>query len=218
MLFARPVTRGALVVAAALGVLGLLGPSPASAAPRGPKVAVAVGDTKVFAVGGKPDALPADVRTGVLTTVTAYLRATATRVADPAAADAALTPLMTAGAAARLAGPDRGTLLDEGLPAPTGKVTVTADPVGLTALADDGGSVVLVTADLDATTVVPTRAGKVRVHRTGALVLVPDAGSWKVQGYQLTVERSGRKLGTAAGTPVTTLAPAVPATGATGSK
>ena len=209
----RTLTRtaaAAAVAALVTGALPFLAATPASAAgsPRAPKVAVTAGDTKVYAVAGRPDTLPDDVRTSVLATLATYLRTTATRTRTPAAADAALAPVLTPTAATRLAGPDRATLLDEGLPAPTGKVKVAATPVTLTALADDGGTVVLVTAGIDATTTVPTKSGKVTVHRTGALVLVPVDGAWKIQGYQLEVERTGRKLGTVAGTPVTTVAPA----------
>ena len=201
-----------LVVA---GSLVALGAAPASAAkapkaPKAPKVVVTAGDTKVYAAAGAPGDLPADVRTGVLATLTTYLRTTATATKSPADADAALTPLLTTTAAARLSGTDRGTLLDEGLPAATGKVTVAVAPVPLTALTGDGGAVVLVTAGVDATTTVPTKAGKVAVHRTGTLVLTPVDGTWKIQGYELAVQRSGRKLGAVAGTPVTTV-PAAPA-------
>ncbi len=199
----------ALVGALAAGALVLPGTGPALAAkaPKAPKVAVTAGDVKVYAVAGKPDALPDAVRTGVLATIAAYLKTAGTTQA-PTAADTALAPLMTAAAAGRLTGTDRVTLLDEGLPTATGKVKVASAPVGLTALADDGGAIVLVTAGLDATTTIPTAKGKVTVHRKGSLVLVPDAGTWKIQGYDLAVERVGKKLGPTAGTTV----PAAPTT------
>jgi hypothetical protein len=95
----------------------------------------------------------------------------------------------------RLGGPDRATLLDEGLPKAVGMFTTRARPVALTALADADGRIVVVTAQLTVDTIGKNERGRFHVVRTGELVLSPQPdGSWRIAGYDLTVDRSGKGL------------------------
>ena len=180
-----------------------------------PIVKVSAGDLTVYKVGDNQQALPDDVRDQVMATLTGYLDAATvkplqTGTADPAALASALAPAVTA----RLTGPDRTVLLDEGLPKSVSKIVVDAAPVKLTGLADSDGKVVVVTANLDSTTTTKTAKGKVSIKRAGDLVLTPADGTWKISGYTLTVDRLGRGLGvttptaTAPVTPGATTAPA----------
>lgn len=172
-----------------------------------PSVNVTVGDSRVLTVGGQPQQLPDDVRTGVIAAVTGYLRAIAASAQTGRTDDAALGLVLTPAVAARLPGDDRANLVDEGLPAATGKVKVATAPVVVTGLADGAGKVVVATTNLVATTTIPTAKGKVKVERRGDLVLAPDATGWKISGYELHTYRVGKGLATApaAGSTATTL-------------
>ena len=101
-------------------------------------------------------------------------------------------------------GPDRATVVDDGLPKATGKVTATAKPLAITALTDPSGAVVLVGVTLDLDVRASAAKGPVRVKRTGELVLEKDGPSWKITSYRLAVDRSGAGLGPAAAPTSTT--------------
>jgi hypothetical protein len=104
-----------------------------------------------------------------------------------------LSGVFDAGTLARVTGPDRAVMTDEGLPKVTGNLTVSSAPVPLVALADQQGNLLLVAANLQLT--VDGQVGRheaVHVTRTGDLVLAPDGtGNWKVTSYSMTVNRSG---------------------------
>jgi hypothetical protein len=205
------VTVAGVLAAISLPILVTL-PAGAAKAPKSP-VTVTPGDANIFTVAGTPPAFPDDVKAAVLAAVAAYLKAASLTAAQKGVSDATgLATLLTGPAAARLTSTDRATLLDEGLPRATGKVKITTAPVTLTGLADPDGHVVIVNAAINATTVLPTRSGTVTVKRTGDLVFAPDNGTWKIQGYTLTSERTGKKLGV---TPTTTAPAGSTATSAT---
>ena len=188
------------------------GVSPAFAAKKPtPVVTMTSGDVTVYKVGDAPDTIPDDVRTAVIATLTGYVNAaTVMPLQQGAVDDAGLATALAPAVAARLAGPDRAVLVDEGLPRakPTSKVKVTATPVALTGLADGAGSVVVVTATVDTTTTAKTTKGKLVIKRTGDLVLEPDNGTWKITGYTLNVDRAGKAVRP---TTTTTTVPVAPA-------
>ena len=200
----------AATVAAFGAVAAPAGATTGAAKKPKPIVKVSAGDLTVYKVGDNQQPLPDAVRDQVMATLTGYLNAGTvkplqTGTADPAALATALAPTVTA----RLTGADRGVLLDEGLPKSVSRIVLNAAPVKLTGLADGDGKIVVVTANLDATTTTKTAKGKVSIKRAGDLVLTPAAdGSWKISGYTLTVDRLGKGLG-AAGTPTPT-APVTP--------
>jgi len=116
-----------------------------------------------------------------------------------------LAELFDEPAVARLAGTDRGLLLDEGLPKAVGKVTVKSPPVALTALMDRDGKVVLVTATVDLDIKAQARHGVMTVKRTGTLVLRPQLdASWKITAWTLHVERGGPGVAASPTDPTTT--------------
>jgi len=200
----------AAVVAVAATTLGA-GPVGAARAPKA-VVKIAPGDTTVHATGGGPDALPGEVTTGVMAAIDGYLADAAARPLQKGRPgdEARLATVLSPAVMARLAGPDRTVLVDEGLPKATGAVKVTAKPVVLTGLADGSGKVVVVTAGLATTTRTRTAKGPVTITRTGDLVLRPDDGTWKIVGYALTVDRVGKGLGTADSTAPSTPAASTP--------
>jgi hypothetical protein len=130
-------------------------------------------------------------RAGVLDTLNRYLEAavlTPLRSGGPAGD---LTPLFTKPAVDRVmsVGPDRFAFIDENLP-PVGDLHKEAAAAGMTALAGEDGAVSVVTAGLDLRLTGRVGGEPVSITRTGELVLVPDAGGWRIDGYDLKVTRT----------------------------
>jgi hypothetical protein len=189
-----------LVAAAALFVsvaVGAAFPVTAGAAKKKPKpvVNMSVGELAVFRVGNDPQTIPDDVRDKVMATIGTYVTAATVKPLQKGAVDdAALASTLAPAATARASGPDRATLVDEGLPKALGRIVVSAEPIKLTGLADAQGQVVVVTAALKTTTTAKTAKGSLLITRTGELVLSPDAGGWRIDGYDLAVERVGKGI------------------------
>ncbi len=208
------VRTGAAALTAAIVVttlVGAFGVADAGAA-RAPKAVVKIpaGEKVVVATGGGPDALPGEVATGAMAAIDGYLVNAAARPLQRGrpGEDARLAAVLSPAVMARLGGPDRAVLVDEGLPKATAPVRITTEPVVLTGLADASGKVVVVTAGLAATTRTRTAKGPVTITRTGDLVLQPDNGTWKIAGYSLAVDRVGKGLGSP--TTTATTAPGAP--------
>jgi hypothetical protein len=204
---ASRVSRAALFVCGALVAIAIIAP-PAGAKTPKPVVRISPGEVTVYKVGDAPDTIPDDVRAAVMSAVTQYVNAaTVAPLRKGAAADdAVLATMLAPSVAARLAGPDRAVLVDEGLPKAASKIVVSTAPVTLTGLADGAGNIVVVTANVDATTKTTTAKGKLSITRTGELVLEPDNGTWKISGYSLIVDRVGKSV-----RPTPTTVPAAPA-------
>ena len=174
-------------------------------------VDLTAGETKVESVGA-PVEFPAELRDQLLSSIGTYVdNAIVKPLRAGKADDAALTALFDQAAAARLAGPDRAILTDEGLPKAVGKIRITTPPVALTGLAAADGKILLATASLDLQISARARKGVVDIHRAGTLVFALDlTGAWKVAGWTLTVERVGPGVTTTttvAPTPTTVVAP-----------
>jgi hypothetical protein len=206
---ASRVVRAALLacIAAAVATVGIA--PPASAAKK-PKVVmqVAPGEATVYKTGDAPDALPPEVASAVMSSLTSYLDAATVkplRKGKPVD-DTALGASLALPVVARLAGTDRAVLLDEGLPKSVSNIKVKATPVALTGLADGGGNVVVVTANVDTKTTTKTKKGKLTISRSGELVFEPENGAWKITGYSLNVDRVGKGI-----EPTATTAPTAPA-------
>lgn len=203
-------SRAALLACvAALAVAAVAPPAGAAKKPKA-VVKIAPGEVTVYKTGDAPDALPSDVQAAVMSALTGYVNAaTVTPLKKGAADDAALATTLAPPVVARLA-TDRAVLVDEGLPKSVGKIIVKGAPVALTGLADSGGNIVVVTAGVATTASTKTAKGPLTITRSGELVFEPDAGTWKITGYTLTVDRVGKGIKT----PTTTTVPAAPAAAA----
>lgn len=188
--------RAALLACVATVTAVAVAAPPASAKTRRPVVQINAGDVVVYKVGDAPETIPDDVRNAVMSALTSYVNAaTVTPLRKGRAADdAALASSLAPNVAARLAGPDRAVLVDEGLPKAAARIVVSSQPVQLTGLADGDGNIVVVTANVDATTKTKTKKGKLSIQRTGELVFEPDNGTWKISGYSLVVDRAGKSV------------------------
>jgi hypothetical protein len=158
-------------------------------------VDIEVGAASVHAAG-IPAEFPADVRDQVLTGVVSYVDAAmVTPLRKGKADEAKLAALFDQGAAARLAGPDRAVLLDEGLPKVAGAIEVVATGpyrLALGALQERDGQTVLVAAALDLRLTAEAEEGTIEIQRLGSIVFAKDlSGAWKITAWTLGVNRSG---------------------------
>jgi len=186
--------------------------TPVSAKTKKPIAKVTVGDVTIYKVGNAPDAIPDDVRAKILAAVSTYVNsATVAPLQTGVVDDAALGTTLGPAATFRAAGVDRGALVDEGLPKATGRIVVNTLPLKLTALADGDGRIVVVTARLDSIARTRTEKGAITISRKGDLVFTPDGDTWKIDGYDLAVERSGKGL--VVPTTATTAVPGAPTAG-----
>lgn len=128
---------------------------------------------------------------GVLDTLNKYLDAailTPLRTGGPAGD---LTPFFNAPALERVVpgGPDRFVFIDENMPALSDLRSERA-VAGLTALAGTDGTVSVVTAGLELRLIGHVAGTPVTVVRTGELVLMPEAGKWRIDAYDISVART----------------------------
>ena len=161
-------------------------PGPAPTEPP-PPITFSVSAGDVHAVTGPAPAFPDDVRTKVTATLERYLADAVLgplRSGQPAGD---LGPVFTAGALARVNGPDRAALVDEGLPR-AGDLQAEAASARLAALADAGTAVTVVAAAVDLR-LHTGGADSVAIVRTGDLVLVADGDAWKIDGYHIRTAR-----------------------------
>jgi len=101
---------------------------------------------------------------------------------------AVLDGVLTAGATSRLTTVSRDALTDEGLPALAG---VKADHANVSIDAFQGpDQTMVVNAVIDvAVTATEPGGGPVKIARTGTLTFVNDGGTWRIDSFQLNVER-----------------------------
>ena len=134
---------------------------------------------------------------GVLDTLNRYLDAATLTPLSTGGPAGDLAPLFMSPAADRVTkGPDRAALIDEGLPV-TDELKLDAAVATLTALAGTDGVVSVVSAALDLRLSGQANGAPVKVSRAGDLVLLPDGGTWKIDGYDI---RATRTVGDAATT------------------
>lgn len=159
--------------------------------PIGTEVDVTAGPVAVASAGPAGVVLPDEVRDQVINSVRDYVIVASVEPLRTGDAAGDLDALFTPAATARANGIDRPVLTDEGLPPATKTVTARAAPVSLTVLADQVGSIVLITAALDLEISSTTAGGDVTIRRTGELTFGLDAEVWKIASFDVTVTREG---------------------------
>ena len=159
-------------------------------------VSLQLGDVSADSAG-PPAQLAPEQSAAILKLVGDYLTAATVDPLRSAKPAGDLSGLFAAGALARVTGPDRAVVLDEGLPKVTGDLNITAQPVAVVGLADQGGGIVLATVaiDLDIQGVTTVKGDPLRILRKGDLVLGPDgSGGWKITAFNIAVARTGAGL------------------------
>lgn len=191
------VGAGALTVVVAAGCSGG-GDTEAAPTPSVDETVEVTPGAVTVSSAGPPVGLDDAVRDQMLDTVTRYVQAATVNPLRAGRSAADIASLFTGSAAARAEGPDRAVVVDEGFPAATADITATAVPVAITVLADQNGNLVLASAGVDLTATTKTAKGPVEIHRVGSLTLAPEAGGWKVAGFDLAVSRAGTGVDAAA--------------------
>jgi hypothetical protein len=167
-----------------------------TAAPK-TTVDIRLGDVTAESAGA-PVSVASDQSQHVLDALTTYVKGATVqplRTGKPATAD--FGAIFDANTLASATTTDRGVLLDEGLPAVTGDLTVTAQPVALVGLGDPSGNLTLITAALvfDATGPTKAKGAPLHVVRKADFTLQPDpTGAWKISAYDVVVTRDGANL------------------------
>jgi len=128
---------------------------------------------------------------GVLATLNHYLDEGIVRPLRTGGPAGDLRPYFFGPAAARVVpgGPDRFAVIDENLP-PVADLHQEAAVATLTALAGTDGIMSVVTAGVDLRLAGDVDGAPVTVVRTGELVLMPDAGVWRIDAYDIQVTRT----------------------------
>jgi hypothetical protein len=183
----------ALVAAAALVFASRSAPTKRAAADAStsatlpPVTTFRVAGEEVPAAGAT--SLPGPVLNGVLATLNRYLDGALMSPMRSGRSPADLPAIFTASAAQRLGGPDRATLVEDVAPGASRSGRVDDASARLTGLLDSGGSILMVAAKVDVVLRTGASGAETRVARSGELVLVPDGGAWKIDGYDLRVTR-----------------------------
>jgi len=162
---------------------------------------------------GPPAQLPVEIQDQVMTTVGTYIEGALIDVVRDGEPARDLATVFDAGAATRLDGPDRATLLEEGLTELTGDFTPSVQPVILTGLSDGSGAFVLVSAAFTYEARAKVEQGAVKITRVTELTMVPDAGSWKITGYDVVLTRDGPGVASTTTTVASSSAGAGPCSG-----
>ncbi|MEZ5171672.1 MAG: hypothetical protein R3A49_13150 [Acidimicrobiia bacterium] len=100
-----------------------------------------------------------------------------------------LAGLFTPFAATRLDGPDRESLIDAGIGPATADLMSNGAAANLTGLADKDGRIVVVAASLFVDIETQVEDGPVHITRSGEVVLVPEGFDWKIDSFDLAVQR-----------------------------
>lgn len=171
------------------------------AAPIHTSVALNVTTTNVESAGPAVT-FPADLRDQAMQIVNTYVEDAVVTALRTGTSNPQLTQVFTPDAATKLTGPDRAVLTDDGVEKATGSIDASKADVALTALADTGGKLLLVSAALSLDVRAPVVGGTLHVTRFGDLLLAPQGSTWRVAGYDLAVTREGPgvRAGAASGT------------------
>jgi hypothetical protein len=131
------------------------------------------------------------IHAAVLQTLNGYVQQASIGPLSTGQAAQGLDKLFTGPAIRRLSDAtrqDRSTITDEGLQPATTKLTIDEETVALTGVADEDGTVGAVAAKLSLKLSVTNDAGSFTVSRKGDLSLIPFAGAWFIDGWNLQVD------------------------------
>jgi hypothetical protein len=191
-----PVLVAVALLSAALGACsgGRSRPAvhPTTEPPPAP-LAFTVTGGDVHAVRRPAPPFPEDVRAKVSATLQRYLDDAVARPLRSGQPAGDLGPVFTQAALARLNGPDRAALVDEGVPR-VARLQPDVATAALAALAGADQAVVVVTAAIELR-LHTGGADSVAIVRTGDLVLVPDGDAWRIDGYDIRAARDSAGAG-----------------------
>ena len=149
--------------------------------------------TEVHAMSPEPPAFPDDVSGAVRTSLDTWLGAAIVGPLRTGKPPSGLDAVFTAPALGKVTatGADRSAMVEQGAPL-TGEVEQDRANARLTALTGPDGKVELVTAQIDVAHAVTSGDGFVDIVRGGEVVLVPDAGTWRIDAFDVETKRDTR--------------------------
>jgi hypothetical protein len=137
---------------------------------------------------GEEGKLDATLQTQLLDTVTKYVQLAITAPLSGSTMPVAVDQFLTAHAVTALTADRRAVLTDEGVPAMQ-SAQATTDTVTFTGLVGADTQTSVVSAHLDLVITGTASGVPASIKRTGDLTLIPDSGGWRVDAFDMTVER-----------------------------
>jgi len=176
-----------------------------------PTVGLTVSNEGTFGAPEGVQGLGPEVHDAVLKTLNAYVQQASIAPLATGQGAQGLDKLFSGPAIQRLSDAtrqDRSTVTDEGLQPATTKLQIDEATVALTGLADEDGTIGSVAAKLSVKVTVGTDTGNYTVSRQGDLTMLPFAGNWFIDGWNLVVAAAPDLLTNSPPPPGATPAPA----------
>jgi hypothetical protein len=154
---------------------------------------VSIGAPSISAVAtestaGEEGKLDPALQSQVLDTVTKYVQMAISAPLGGSTATVAVDQFLTAQAAKALTADRRAVLTEEGVPAMQ-SAQATTNTVSITGLVGTDSVTGVVNAHLDLVITGTARGLAASIKRSGDFTLIPDQGSWRIDAFDMSVER-----------------------------
>ena len=137
---------------------------------------------------GEEGKLDPGLQSQVLDTVTKYIQLAVAAPLGGSRHPVAVDQFLTAQATAALTADRRAVLTDEGVPA-IQSAQATTNTVTFTGLVGTDTQMGVVSAHLDLVITGTTGGVAASIKRSGDLTLIPDSGGWRIDAFDMSVER-----------------------------
>jgi hypothetical protein len=137
---------------------------------------------------GEEGKLDPTLQSQVLDTVTKYVQLAITAPLAGSTTPVAVDQFLTAQATTALTADRRAVLTEEGVP-PMQSAQATTNTVTITGLVGTDSQMGVVSAHLDLVIAGTTNGVASSIKRSGDLTLVPDNGAWRIDAFDMSVER-----------------------------
>jgi hypothetical protein len=148
-----------------------------------------VGAVATESTAGEEGKLDPTLQAQVLATVTKYVQLAVTAPLSGSTTPVAVDQFLTASAVSALTADRRAVLTDEGVPAMQ-SAQATTDTVSITGLVGTDSQIGVVSARLELVIAGTTNGVATSIKRSGDLTLVPDNGVWRIDAFDMSVERN----------------------------
>ena len=148
-----------------------------------------IGAVAIESTAGEEGKLDPTLQAQVLDTVTKYVQLAVTAPLAGSTTPVAVDQFLTASAVSALTADRRAVLTDEGVPAMQ-SAQATTDTVSITGLVGTDSQIGAVSARLELVIAGTTNGVATSIKRSGDLTLVPDNGAWRIDAFDMSVERN----------------------------
>jgi hypothetical protein len=139
-------------------------------------------------VAGEEGKLDPTLQSQVLDTVTKYIQLAISAPLAGSTTPVAVDQFLTAQAASALTADRRAVLTDEGVPAMQ-SAQATTDTLSITGLVGTDSQMSVVSAHLELVIAGASSGVATSIKRSGDLTLIPDSGAWRIDAFDMNVER-----------------------------